>query len=461
MILFSHPTGNANVRYAALGLHRAGLLGEFWTCVNYRDVPLLRRLIPAGLLRQLKRREFPAELSPVMRAFPWRELGRLLAPRAGLGSLVQHEHGSLSVDAVYRSLDRKVSERVADKMFTGVYAYEDGARESFQTATRHAKLKIYDLPIGYWRAARAILEEEAEREPDWAVTLAGNRDSAEKTDRKDAELREADLVLVASSFTRSTLDLAPNKTASVVCLPYGAPPLPVNHSVLATAHGRKNGKLRALFVGSLGQRKGLSYLFRAVQEMGSAVELTVIGMRPLISCEALDRELQRVRWIPTCSHADVLAEMAAHDVFIFPSLFEGFGLVLLEALAMGLPVVTTPHTAGPDLITDGVEGFITPIRSAEALAGKLLWLRDNPDARHEMSRRAMERARQFTWEAYGTGVAEAVSAAKKDGMWAGCPPPACSGCGFQPQSSNHRLEAGATPRSEVTAPSSAIRTPLA
>jgi len=63
--------------------------------------------------------------------------------------------------------------------------------------------------------------------------------------------------------------------------------------------------------------------------------------------------------------------MAAHDVFVFPSLFEGFGLVLLEAMAMGLPVITTPHTAGPDLIREGMEGFIVPIRHSTAIAERL------------------------------------------------------------------------------------------
>jgi glycosyltransferase involved in cell wall biosynthesis len=411
MILFSHPTGNANVRYAALGLHRAGLLGEFWTCVNYREPPLLSRVLPGGIHRQLKRREFPPELAEAMRSFPLRELGRLFAPRAGLGSLVRHEHGPLSVDAVYRSLDRKVSERVSDNQFTGVYAYEDGALETFRVATRCDKLKIYDLPIGYWRAARAILQEEAEREPEWAVTLNGNRDSAEKTDRKDAELREADVVLVASSFTRSTLAFAPQTTAPVICLPYGAPQLDPGALAASGKARTSREKLRVLFVGSLGQRKGLSYLFRAARELDSATELTVIGARPMSPCPVLDRELKRVRWIPTCSHGEVLAEMAAHDVFVFPSLFEGFGLVLLEALAMGLPIITTPHTAGPDLITEGVEGFIVPVRSSDAIATKLAWLRDNVDARREMSQRARERARQFTWENYGAAVAEAVSAA--------------------------------------------------
>src|SRR5690606_15413134 len=100
-------------------------------------------------------------------------------------------------------------------------------------------------------------------------------------------------------------------------------------------------------------RKGLAYLFRACRQLGAAVELTVIGTKPTVPCAVLDRELASYRWVASCPHAEVLREMRAHDVFVFPSLFEGFGLVLLEALAMGLPVITTAHTAGPDLITEG------------------------------------------------------------------------------------------------------------
>jgi glycosyltransferase involved in cell wall biosynthesis len=107
----------------------------------------------------------------------------------------------------------------------------------------------------------------------------------------------------------------------------------------------------------------------------------------------------------------VLAEMSMHDVFVFPSLFEGFGLVLLEAMAMGLPIITTPHTAGPDLITDGAEGFIVPIRSSDGIAEKLDLLRREPARRAAMSESARARARKFTWEQYGHSLAASVSSA--------------------------------------------------
>lgn len=406
MVIFTHPTGNANARHAALGLQRAGLLSEFWTCINYRASPTVERVLPKRLTTRLRRRAYPEALVDCMHSSPLREVVRLLAPRVGLGPLVRHEVGPFSVDAVYQSLDREVSHRLSAQSFRGVYAYEDGAEYSFREASRRGMATLYDMPSGYWRAARTLLEEEEQLQPDWAATLTANHHSPRRGVRKDAELALADVVFVASSFTRRTLDMASQFKGPIVLVPYGAPkPPPSITRIERTA----SEKLRVLFVGSLGQRKGLSYLFAACNTLKGAVELTVIGQKPTTSCAALDHELRGVRWLPSCPYHQVLVEMARHDVFVFPSLFEGFGLVLLEAMAMGLPVITTPHTAGPDLIDDGVQGFIVPIRSATAIVDRLEILRRDTTRRADMAFRARLRARDFTWDNYGDTLAACVA----------------------------------------------------
>ncbi|HEY0946923.1 MAG TPA: glycosyltransferase family 4 protein [Opitutaceae bacterium] len=365
-------------------------------------------MLPSRLKRGLRRRAYPDALTDCMRSSPLREVVRLLAPRVGLGPLVRHDSGPFSTDAVCHSLDREVSERLRAQPFLGVYAYEDAAEYSFREATRRGMVTLYDLPIGYWRAARTLLEEEAGLQPDWAATLNGNSYHPGKTARKDAELDLADVVFVASSFTRQTLDTASRFKGTVVLVPYGAPAPPA--SVL-NIERPSSEKLRVLFVGALGQRKGLSYLFEACNALKGAVELTVIGQKPAAECRALDRELSTVRWLPNCPHQQVLAEMARHDVLVFPALFEGFGLVLLEAMAMGLPVITTPHTAGPDLIDDGVHGFIVPIRSTQAIVERLEILRRDAGRRADMAYRARLRARDFTWQKYGDTLAACVARA--------------------------------------------------
>ncbi|TVP77697.1 MAG: glycosyltransferase, partial [Puniceicoccaceae bacterium] len=163
----------------------------------------------------------------------------------------------------------------------------------------------------------------------------------------------------------------------------------------------KGQPLELLFVGGLSQRKGLSYLFAAVEALGKAVELTVIGRRPKVTCAALDRALAKHRHIESLPHAEVLEAMEASDVFVFPSVFEGFGLVLLEAMSRGVPCITTPNTAGPDIITDGVDGYIVPIRDVDAIVNRIENLLQNPDSLAAMSAAALATARQMTWERYG------------------------------------------------------------
>jgi glycosyltransferase involved in cell wall biosynthesis len=407
LLLLSHPTGNANVRHAALGLARAGLLAEFRTCLAVDPAATWLRLLPSSMAGQLRRRAVPEEVRRLAHSRPLRELIRLGAARGGLGGrLTRHEIGAFCVDAIYRDLDRVCARRVRSGRFTGVYAYEDGAAETFAAARERGVTTFYDQPIGYWRAARRILTEEAERKPEWASTIVGNRDSASKTDRKDAELHLADVVFAATSFTKATLNEHPGFAAPVHVLPYGAPAATLDTP--RSPYAATGQPLRVLYVGSLGQRKGLSYLFAAAALAGSSIDLTVVGTKPAEPCAALERALALHRWIPSLPHAQVLEQMRASDVLVFPSLFEGFGLVILEAMAQGVPVITTPHTAGPDIITDGADGFIVPIRDAAAIAARLEELHRDRDRLAALGEAARAKAARFTWSAYETALAGLV-----------------------------------------------------
>ena len=424
MLLFSHPFGNNHAHQAALAVEEAGLLAELWTSLHWTPGGRAERWLPAAVARQFARRAFPAAVRGRIHVTPWREVGRMLAPRLPGGRwLDRHETGPCSVDAVFHAMDRTVARRLrslsqrpasGSKPLRGVYAYEDGAAATFREARRQGLRCFYDLPIGYWRAARELFEEEAQREPAWAATLTGRSDSPAKLARKDEELFSADAVFVASSFTRRTLESAPDLRAPVHVVPYGAPPVPDTPSANAPA---QNGRLRVFFAGSLGQRKGLSYLLEAVRRLGPArVELTLLGHKTVENCAALDAAVRAHRWIPSLPHAEVLAEMARQDVLVFPSLFEGFGLVILEAMSRGLPVITTAHTAGPDVIEDGVDGFLVPIRSADAIAEKLETLLAAPARLAEMKQAARRKAAALGWEAHRRRLADCLlQAIGKDG----------------------------------------------
>ncbi len=333
-----------------------------------------------------------------------REWLRLLCSRANvMNFLTRHEVGWASVDAVYRELDCFVASRLnSTNSLSGVYAYEDCALHSFSRAKQLGLRCFYDLPIAYWRFGRALWEEEVQLNPEWAPTMPGYTDSQAKLDRKDEEIALSDIILVASTFTKRSLKLAPDNLAPIIITKYGAP-LVTHPKIMFNA----DHKLRLLFVGSLTQRKGLSYLFDAIELLPDKVRLTLIGSL-VGSCQALNQRLQSHRWIPSLPHSQVLQEMREHDVLVFPSLFEGFGLVILEAMAQGLPIITTAHTGAPDIMKDGTEGFIIPIRSVEAIYQAINNLYKDRGLLQRMGQAAQKRAAQLTWENYGQMIIAAI-----------------------------------------------------
>jgi glycosyltransferase involved in cell wall biosynthesis len=411
-LLFSHPTGAANVRAALTGLLTAGALKEFHTTIA--DYPgnawnLLGRS-PWG--RAFQRRQYDERLQSLTVQHPFRELGRMLASRLKLSRLTRHETGMFSIDAVYQALDKTVARRLREspQAFTGVFAYEDGALENLTAARELGLAGIYDLPIGYWRTARKLMEGEFERKPEWSATLTGFKDSPEKLARKDAELAAATTIIVASSFTANTLKDYSGNLVSPIVIPYGFPGVFKESERRARGPVTKEKPLRLLFVGGLSQRKGIADLFAAVKILGAAVSLTVIGNKVTAGCPALDKELARHRWLPTLPHEQILEEMRSHDVLVFPSLFEGFGLVITEAMSQGTPVITTDRTAGPDLITHGENGWLIQAGSTESLVQQLELLVKNPAAVNEAGANARKTAAARPWCAYGSELVAAIAA---------------------------------------------------
>lgn len=409
-VILAHPTGNANVRAAVLGLHRMELLAMFSTAIAVFPDDLINRLGAARAVPDLRRRGFDPALKAVTTTWPWPELIRLLSAKVGFKKLIKHETGSFSVDAVFHNLDNRLARSLGRAVKTGVgavYAYEDGAAYSFRAAKPLGVQCLYDLPIGYWRSARMLLETERERWPEWTPTLTGFRDSETKLARKDEELRLADQIFVASQFTAKTLQDFPGRLAPVHVIPYGFPPVTAGRTYEPIAADKP---LKLLFVGGLSQRKGIADLFSVVEKFGRHVALTVVGRKASDNCPALDTALARHRWMPSLPHEEVLKLMREHDVLVFPSLFEGFGLVVTEAMSQGTPVITTDRTCGPDLIQHGRNGWLIEAGSTSALEAIIDELRQQPDVIAEAGRNAMQTARERPWSVYGNELADAVKA---------------------------------------------------
>lgn len=394
MILALHPHGNANVRAVLRALHREKLLSAYFTTLGFSKKFAAR--FPAKISRHLLRRAYdlPAEF---LHTHPFQETVRLGCLRLGWRSLIRHEQGPFCVDAVWQALDRSAARFICAKKspLRAVYGYEDGSLETFRAAKSTGLVRLYDQPVGYYPSAQKIFAEERELSPEWAPTIPGLADSAEKLARKAQELELADIILACSPFVHRTLLDAGIEESRIRRVQFGSPENAPPH----TGYSQK-GPLRILFAGRIGQRKGLSYLLQAVARFPrSEVTLSLLGEFEGPR-EIFSRYSHLFTHLSPRPQPEVFEQMAQHDLFILPSLFEGQALAVLEAMRCGLPVIVTPNTGASEVVQEGVSGFVVPIRSAEAIGSKIEFFLKNRSTVASMGQAARARAEATTWRAY-------------------------------------------------------------
>ncbi len=129
-------------------------------------------------------------------------------------------------------------------------------------------------------------------------------------------------------------------------------------------------------------------------------ELWIVGyVSPGI--QSILPKIDGLRFFGPVSHCELPRIMRQCDAFVFPSYFEGFGLVLLEAMASGLPIISTTATAAPDLLCDGCPGFVNVPGDLTSLVESMSCVIDRQADLPDMSVEVRKRAERFTWQAYG------------------------------------------------------------
>jgi len=404
-----HPTGNQFVRSLLQALEESNRLGLFHTALGFSEAKP-PRFVPDALRQECLRRSYAIAPSR-LRSRPGREAVRLAAQKFRWSFLNRHETGWASVDQVYQYLDRAVARDLPQRAregVGGVYAYEDGARETFRAAEKIGVKRFCDLPIAYWETLQKILEEEKERLPAWEPTLIGTRDSAAKLARKTEEAALADVIVVPSLFVLDSLPESIRARKECVVAEFGSPAVALEVARRGPARG---SKLRVLFAGSMTQRKGLADVFAAMKLLRRTdVELVVMGS-PLAPMAFYRAEYADFTYMSTRPHREVLELMRDCDVLVLPSLVEGRALVQQEAMANGLPLIITRNTGGEDLIVPGETGFLVPIRSPEAIAEKIAWLADHREVLPGMRVAAMKKAEEYPWLRYRNRILSALTQA--------------------------------------------------
>ncbi len=168
----------------------------------------------------------------------------------------------------------------------------------------------------------------------------------------------------------------------------------------------KDGKLNILFVGRLEKRKGANYLIKAYRHVKQAIpnsRLIIVGpgtrLRRKYEKMAAKGNLEDVVFVGFASYDDLPRYYKTADVFCAPATgWESFGIILLEAMAVGRPVVASNIDGYASILTHGAEGLLVPPKNEESLAQALITLLNDKALREEMGARGIVKAREFDWQ---------------------------------------------------------------
>jgi glycosyltransferase involved in cell wall biosynthesis len=398
MILFGHPTGNPNAFHAALAHFEMARLEAI--CIPWMpsrtSLAGLRSIAPLrSMAQRLGRRHFAPLRSARKVQGRFGEIRRLITRAIGRGD---ESLSYLANDWLMATMAHECTRAPV----TAVHAFEDCSLWQFVEAKNRGKACIYDMPIGYYPTWERQQDGLARRYADWLPADGLASSLYARPDQKRREMVLADLVLAPSDFVEETIRaFHPDKP--VARAPYG-----VDLEFWSPAPGRADGPLRFIYAGQLSIRKDIPGLIAAWERAALRdAELELVGSWHL--AERKRTSLPRgVTLIPQCSPQALRNRYRAADALVFPSWFEGLSLVLLEAMACGLPVIASRSSGGGDVVTPAC-GRLIEAGDTDALVETLRWFAAHRDQLSEMGAAARRQAEMRTWDNYGRHVAAAVA----------------------------------------------------
>lgn len=397
-ITLSHPHGSLNSYHAARALSEKNWLNSFQTGItNKSAIARLSSYLPHDSKQRLFNRQFESIPKESQRSHIYWEAMSRIGQRFKPGGLTSRTNW---YDVLFCGHDWQVSCSLGKKL-DAVYTYEDGARLTFEAAKKFSIAKLYELPAGYYLGVLNELKQAIKTTTN--ISFQIKHEPAWKQARKDSELELADLVVVPCEWARESLNFSKSQKKLVVKVPYGTPA----DDVWVRAK-RPDGPFTVLFAGQIGVRKGVPLLMEAWEHLGlKDARLWLAGSMNLD--KKYLSQYNSFQYFGALPRVRLLEMMREADLFVFPSLAEGFGLVIGEAMAAGVPVLTTMNTGGPELITDGREGWCIPAHDVDSLAERIEWAYQHRDALYEMGTLARRRAEQWTWADYRRKLIEELS----------------------------------------------------
>jgi glycosyltransferase involved in cell wall biosynthesis len=401
---------------AARALFEEGQLDRFVTTVRDDPGSILQRMAAAAgrlagrdLAARFRRRAVTEVPFDKVEAHPWGELLRL-------ASGAVDRDGRLT-DFIWEKTEIGFDRRVARSLhrgLTGVYGYEHSSRYTFERAKELGLRVAYEMPAPESVFVQRILDVEMDRFPELRTAL--HRHTAKlddrRTARRRAEWHSADVVLAASAYTKRSFSTAGLDVGKVQIVPLGSPVAEGRDEALHTG-AAPDPRATFLWAGTFGIRKGAHYLLDAWRQggFGRHARLKVFGAVVLPE-RVLHPIPEGVEFGGSISRPELMAQYRSSDALIFPTLCDGWGMVVTEAWSRGLPVITTDCAGASDLLRNGENGLLIRAGDAGAISESLDWCLANREKLRAMRESALATAANWQWSDYRLMLAGVLRSAQ-------------------------------------------------
>jgi glycosyltransferase involved in cell wall biosynthesis len=396
--ILAYPGNMSQAQHIARALMEANALLAFVTTYVYSEdgalASVLARLPFDGskrIARQLARRTIKEVPAHLVHSYPMWEMLRSGAMLVGAGPVIADRIW----DRMSHSFDALVARRYVPRA-QAIQGFEYTALAAFERAKKEGKATILHLPSPDNKQFEIIEQREKRLWKELVTKHDGYFDGrfAYRYERRLNEIALADVIIANSLLTARSHIQAGADPKKVFVVPLGAPPT-IAEVRVGTERNRR--PLNVIWAGPFSLRKGAHYLFEAWRLLApkSSAILNVYG-QVVVPDRLFKLKTGSIVFHGSVPMATLFKAYEEADVLVFPTLFDGFGLVVAEAMAHGLPVITTDQ-AGAAILVTADNGLIVPAADPKSLADALRWCLDNRDRLQSMRFHALETARHRQW----------------------------------------------------------------
>ena len=293
---------------------------------------------------------------------------------------------NLSIKAAAIAIQRQVP----------LIAYSYYASAGFKLMENTGLKKILFQVHPHGRFLRDLFTAEIEKCPEARSSIMEETEMSPLYDDNNDSFLQADGIICASSFTQLSLNKV-GSTAPTHIVNYG-----VDIELFSARTSLPQAKIFTVgFIGALSQRKGARYLLGALAKFPKGSIKLVIYTRSRINPDLIKGfESVEVEIRQGLNDKQLAEDIKQCDMIALPSIAEGFGLVILESMACGVPVLCTTSTGGLDFISDHKDGFVVQPGSVDSIHEVLVWGLKNRDELFQVGQAARQKAEKFTWSRY-------------------------------------------------------------